>query len=110
MCFFKEVIDEYSKLNNVRKVMQSYHNIINWSFYKITFNDTDIVFCLAPMGAPLCVNIMEDLYSNGVETIIACGGCRVLEGIAKGKILLPTVALIDEGTKRITLYKKYFIA
>ena len=50
------------------------------------------------MGAPLCVNIMEDLYTNGVELIIACGGCGVLSDIQEGEILIPTSAIRDEGT------------
>ena len=98
MCFFKEVIDEYSKLDNVRLIMESYHDIIAWKFYQITVNETEIVFCLAPMGAPICTNIMEDLFSNGVETVIACGGCGVLDDIEKGEVLLPTIAVRDEGT------------
>ena len=98
MCFFKEVIDEYSKLTNVNLTMESYHDIVAWKFYQKKVNDIDIVFCYAPMGAPLCVNIMEDLFANGVETIVACGGCGVLNDTIKGKILLPTCALRDEGT------------
>jgi len=98
MCFFKEVVDEYSKLENVKLVMETHHDIIPWKFYQINYSNRDIVFCYAPMGAPLCVNIMEDLFMNGVETVIACGGCGVLDNIEQGKILLPTVALRDEGT------------
>lgn len=41
---------------------------------------------------------MEDLFANGVEFIIACGGCGVLDDIMKGVILLPTIAIRDEGT------------
>lgn len=98
MCFFKEVVDEFSKLNSVKLVMEQYHDIIAWKFYEIKIDGTSIVFCYAPMGAPLCVNIMEDLFINGVETVIACGGCGVLFNIDHGKILLPTIALRDEGT------------
>ena len=98
MCFFKEVIDEFSKLDHAELIMESYHDIIAWKFYKININSVDMVFCYAPMGAPLCVNIMEDLFANGVDTVIACGGCGVLNNIIPGKILLPTTALRDEGT------------
>lgn len=96
MCFFKEIIDQYGKANEI--IMESYHDIISWKFYKTVYNEKEIVFCYAPMGAPLCVNIMEDLYANGVENIIACGGCGVLEEIPVGNILLPTSAIRDEGT------------
>lgn len=112
MCFFKEIVDQYGKTSEI--LMESYHDIIPWKFYKIIYENKEIVFCYAPMGAPLCVNIMEDLYANGVESIIACGGCGVLEEIPIGNILLPTSAIRDEGTsfhymkasKEITLKKK----
>lgn len=98
MCFFKEVVEKRSKLYTTKLVMESYHDVINWHFYKTVVNGNDIAFCYAPMGAPLCVNIMEDLFINGVETVVACGGCGVLENIETGKVLVPTVALRDEGT------------
>lgn len=98
MCFFKEIVEKYSELENTNLIMESYHDIIPWKFYKILCNKVEIVFCYAPMGAPLCVNIMEDLFSNGVEFIIACGGCGVLREIPVGNILLPISAIRDEGT------------
>ena len=95
MCFFKEIVDKYAETSQL--IMESYHDIIPWKFYETKYNNIEIVFCYAPMGAPL-VNIMEDLYTNGVEFIIACGGCGVLEEIPVGNILLPTSAVRDEGT------------
>ncbi len=98
MCFFKEIVEKYSNQKNVKLIMESYHDIIPWKFYQITYNKVEITFCYAPMGAPLCVNIMEDLFSNGVEFVIACGGCGVLKDIPVGNILIPTSAMRDEGT------------
>lgn len=98
MCFFKEVVKEYSKLEEVKKVMTVYHDIVDWNYYEINQNNQKIAFTQAPMGAPLCVNIMEDLYANGVELVIACGGCGVLSQIQEGEILLPISAIRDEGT------------
>lgn len=98
MCFFKEIVEKYSTSKNTKLIMESYHDIIPWKFYQILYNKVEIAFCFAPMGAPLCVNIMEDLFSNGVEFIIACGGCGVLKDIPLGNILIPTSAMRDEGT------------
>ncbi len=98
MCFFKEIVEQYSSLENSKLIMESHHDIIPWKFYKILYNNVEIAFCYAPMGAPLCVNIMEDLFSNGAQFVIACGGCGVLENIPVGKILIPTSAMRDEGT------------
>lgn len=49
MCFFEEVIDKYSKLENVDIIMESYHDILAWKFYHIIYNNKEIVFCQAPM-------------------------------------------------------------
>ena len=98
LCFFEEVVNKYSQSQNVEKLMTIYHDVIAWNFYKINYNGKDILFCQSPMGAPLSVNIMEDLFINGVQTVIACGGCGVLEDIGEGEILLPISAIRDEGT------------
>lgn len=98
MCFFKEIVDKYSELEDSKVVMEVYHDIICWKFYKFIYNSVEVIFCYAPMGAPLCVNVMEDLYANGVECIIACGGCGVLDEIPLGNVLLPISAIRDEGT------------
>lgn len=98
MCFFEEVVREYSELDKVRKIMTVYHDSIAWNYYELENNNQKICFTQAPIGAPLCVNIMEDLYANGVELVIACGACGVLSKIEEGKILLPISAIRDEGT------------
>lgn len=98
MCFFKEVAKEYSKLEEVSNIMTVYHDVVGWKYYEMNKENQSVAFTLAPMGAPLCVNIMEDLYANGTELIIACGGCGVLSEIKEGEILLPTSAIRDEGT------------
>lgn len=98
LCFFEEVVSKYAKLKNVKKVMTIYHDVIAWNFYKLNYNGIEVTFCQSPMGAPLSVNIMEDLFMNGVETVIACGGCGVLEDIKEGEILIPSSAVRDEGT------------
>ena len=86
MCFFKEVVKEYSKLHEVSKIMTVYHDVIDWNYYEMNKDNHKVGFTQAPIGAPLCVNIMEDLYANGVEIIIACGGCGVLNQIKEGEI------------------------
>lgn len=98
MCFFEEVVREYSQLDTSKKIMTVYHDSIDWNYYEIKKDNQEIAFTQAPMGAPLCVNVMEDLYANGVELIIACGGCGVLREIKEGEILLPISAIRDEGT------------
>mgnify|MGYP006990157881 CR=1 FL=1 len=56
MCFFKEVVKEYSKLDEVNNVMTVYHDIIDWNYYEMSRDKKNkVVFTQAPMGAPLCI-------------------------------------------------------
>jgi uridine phosphorylase len=52
-----------------------------------------------PVGAPLAAGMLEELIALGCRKFIACGGAGVLDReIAVGRILVPTVAVRDEGT------------
>jgi nucleoside phosphorylase len=59
--------------------------------------------CLAgPMvGAPYAVMIAETLIAWGARTLVFLGWCGAVSGeVAIGDLVLPTAALIDEGTSR----------
>ena len=45
MCFFKEVVKEYSKSNEVNKIMTVYHDIIDWNYYEM--NRKGFYICLS---------------------------------------------------------------
>ena len=51
----------------------------------------------------------HDEYGQGVEEILCCGGCGVLEPIPVGNVLLPVLALRDEGASYKYLPPSRFI-
>ena len=53
------------------------------------------------MGAPACVAGLEEIIQMGAKNIVLFGCCGVLnENATKGKIILPTAAIRDEGTSQ----------
>lgn len=64
-----------------------------------TLSDTCLVGPL--VGAPYAVMIVETLIAWGVRTLVFLGWCgAVSPAVEIGDIVLPTSALIDEGTSR----------
>lgn len=66
--------------------------------YKTIYKNEEIAFCQAPCGASPATQILDYLISYGAKYIIACGSCGVLKEIDENEMLIPTVALRDEGT------------
>ena len=53
------------------------------------------------VGAPYAVMLLENLIARGARQIIILGWCGAIsEKVKIGDIVLPTAALIDEGTSR----------
>lgn len=67
--------------------------------YKATYKGVDVALYLSGVGAPVCVGSLEELFAMGVETAVIFGTCGVLDReISDCAIILPTVAMRDEGT------------
>ena len=68
-----------------------------------TQNSTPAGICLTGpgIGAPYAVMMLETLISRGARRIIFLGWCgAVSEQVKIGDIILPTAAVVDEGTSR----------
>jgi uridine phosphorylase len=50
------------------------------------------------VGAPLAAGMLDALVARGVDKFIVCGGAGVLEAIPCEALLIPTLAIRDEGT------------
>ena len=67
--------------------------------YKVMVGDTPVGLHHPGIGAPFAAASLENMIALGFRSIIACGGCGVLEkGISAGRLILPRMALRDEGT------------
>lgn len=59
----------------------------------------ELLFFLSRVGAPACVAGIEEVIALGAKKLVLFGSCGVLnEEVANGKIIVPTVAIRDEGT------------
>lgn len=66
---------------------------------RAAFCGTELALFLAPVGAPACVSVLEDLFAMGLEKLVLFGNCGVLDrAIGDCSVIIPTAALRDEGT------------
>ena len=69
------------------------------SLYRIFVGGRELALFNAPVGASACVAILEDLIAFGMKKMVLFGTCGVLdEDIKETSIIIPTVAIRDEGT------------
>lgn len=72
---------------------------MNIPVYKVIYDGTEIALFMSYVGAAGCVAILENIFAMGVEKIVLFGTCGVLSGDIKDcSIIIPTVAMRDEGT------------
>lgn len=70
-----------------------------YPIYRAEIGGTAIGFMMAPVGAALCVGEFEEAFALGAEAAVVFGNCGVLDkSIVDCSIIMPTVALRDEGT------------
>lgn len=99
MTFFSEVFEDYAKKYGCEEnEIGGYHSEMrDFPVLKINYKGTEMCMMQAPVGSSGAVSFADYLYSNGVETIICCGGCGVLDNIPKGDVIVPVKALRGEG-------------
>lgn len=99
LCFFREVIDRVVREHGAREVYVLKSEIGDYALYEIDHQGQRLGICQAGVGAPLAAGFLEELIAVGCRNFIVCGGSGVLDrAIAVGHLLVPTVAVRDEGT------------
>lgn len=69
------------------------------TIYKVNYNGIEIALFMSFVGAAGCIAILEDVFAMGVEKVVLFGTCGVLDtGIKDCSIIIPNVAVRDEGT------------
>ena len=97
MTFFREplarLVEQYKG-----RVIGTYRSEMR-PFEVYTLHDGSRELCAvqAAVGAAASAMLADWLYGKGVETILCCGSCGVLEDIPAGDVILPVRALRDEG-------------
>lgn len=70
---------------------------VSW-VYQIIYHGQTLAVAQAPLGAPAATMYLDMLIDFGVQTVIAVGSCGALAAMPEGQLLVPSVALRDEGT------------
>lgn len=69
--------------------------------YMKSDNSKDIALTGPAVGAPYAVMVLETLIAWGARRVLFVGWCgAIADDLVVGNILLPTSAIIDEGTSR----------
>lgn len=97
MTFFGEVFKDYTEKYHGVQIGGYNSEMCDFPVMKINYKGKELCMMQAPVGSAGAASFSHYLYSNGVEEIICCGGCGVLDYIPSGDVILPTKALRDEG-------------
>lgn len=99
MCFFQEVIETICRSGKAHQVAKLRSEIGVNPVYEISLNDERLTVLHPGVGAPLAAAFLEEAIALGCKKFIACGGAGVLASeIAMGHVVVPSVAVRDEGT------------
>ena len=97
--FSRKILNTWIAKDNTKIV--GFHSSANGkeAVYSTIYKNQEIGFTIAPIGAPLCVGVGEDLLAMGAKKLIYFGSCGVLDStIKENEIIIPNRAIRDEGT------------
>jgi len=95
--FLGDTIHDYAAEHGL-EVIAEYRSLMKASpVYNIIQDGHDIALCAAPLGASASAAVLDWLICHGAGEIMAIGGCGALADIPENEMLIPTIALRDEG-------------
>ena len=99
LCFFHDVVQRLGEQPNATLLCERRWECGAWPLYELDLEGRRLAVFHTPVGAPLAVGMLEELIALGCRKFIACGGAGVLDrDIAVGRLIVPRVAVRDEGT------------
>lgn len=97
-CFSRVLFDRMIEAFQPRHIHTAYMANVDVPIYEIVFHGTRLAAFNAPVGAPACAAVCDELFGLGMEKLVLFGTCGVLDrSIADCSIIIPTAALRDEG-------------
>lgn len=98
-CFFMDVIDALVAQGRLTKVVSFGSEMGEHPLYALEHGGQRIGVYHPLVGAPVAAALLEEIIACGVRKFMVCGGAGVLDrAIAVGHLIVPTVAVRDEGT------------
>jgi uridine phosphorylase len=99
LCFFGEVIQDLKQKEKLRKIAHQKWEDADRPVYEMDFNGYPLVVFQSPVGASIAAAMLEELIARGCRKFMACGSAGVLDqNIVVGRIIIPSIAVRDEGT------------
>ncbi len=99
VCFFQDVITRLSQEHRATVIKHMKSELGPHPLFELEVEGHRLAVFHPGVGAPLAAGLLEEVIALGCTKFIACGGAGVLDGtIAVGHVVVPTVAVRDEGT------------
>lgn len=98
-CFSRETFARLCEQFEVKELVSLPMANIATPVYEIHFEGERFAIFNAPVGAPACVSIIEDMIALGMKRLVLFGTCGIFDdAIRDTSIIIPTSAIRDEGT------------
>lgn len=99
--FSADIVEDYVRECNPPEIAKIYTANGYYPVYQAEYKGEKIALFVSRVGAPACVAGLEEIIQMGAKNIVLFGCCGVLdENATKGKIILPTAAIRDEGASQ----------
>jgi len=107
--FFEEVLNNFVEKYAGVIVATYPSEMKDFHVYKVTYNGVEVCVVQAVVSSGSIAMMTDFLYGIGIEVIVCCGCCGVLDDIPAGDIIIPIRALRDEGASYKYLPPSRFI-
>lgn len=96
--FSENIINEFFSGDNREIICEICTANGNIPIYEVDYKNKKIALFVSRIGAPACVAGIEEVIALGAKKFVLFGSCGILdEKIARGKVIIPTSAIRDEG-------------
>ncbi len=99
--FSGDIVEDYVRACHPPEIARLYTANGSLPVYRAEYKGRKIALFVSRVGAPACVAGLEEIIAMGARKIVLFGCCGVLnESATRGKIIVPTSAVRDEGTSQ----------
>lgn len=98
-CFSRVTFDRITANFQCFELVRTSMANVDIPVYEIEYEGERLAIFNAPVGAPACVAIVEDMIIYGMKRLVVFGTCGIFDAeIAESSIIIPYQAIRDEGT------------
>ena len=98
-CFSQKLADSFLEKQDYEIIGEISNANGRFPIYKLKYEGKEIAFFVSRVGAPACTVAYEEVMAMGLDKLIMCGTCGVLDrNIEDLAIIIPNAAIRDEGT------------